>query len=59
MNLYAELQINPRNITSYRNLSEYYSSIGKENEAKAFLELIQRKFHGNDPNLDEKQQPNY
>lgn len=53
--LYADLQINPRNKAAYRRLIDYYESIGMENEAKAFEELIERKFNDNDSHPDEKQ----
>jgi hypothetical protein len=52
--LYADLQINPRNKAAYRRLVDYYESIGMENEAKAFEELIERKFNDNDSHPDKK-----
>lgn len=52
--LYADLQINPRNKAAYRRLIDYYESIGMENEAKAFEELIERKFNDNDSHPDKK-----
>jgi hypothetical protein len=53
--LYADLQINPRNKAAYRRLVDYYESIGMDNEAKAFKDLIERKFNDNSANSDEKQ----
>jgi len=55
VNLYAQLQLNPRNVAVYRQLAEYYRSVGKTNEADAFLELIRRKFHADDPASHEEQ----
>jgi hypothetical protein len=55
MNLYAQLQINPRNIVIYREIAEYYRKNNKVNEAEAFIELIRKKFHANDSSIDKKQ----
>ena len=53
--LYAELQINPRNIKAYRGLAEHYKNCNMENEHQAFLELIDRKFNDHNPNPDQEQ----
>lgn len=58
MNLYAQLQINPRNIVIYREIAEYYRKNNKTNEADAFIELIRKKFHANDSSIDQKQLTN-
>ena len=54
--LYAEIQVNPRNIVAYRQLAEYYKSCNRSNEAEAFLELIKRISDADDSNINEKQQ---
>lgn len=58
MNLYAELQINPRSIVSYRKISDYYAKINMTNEAEAFLELIRKKFNVDNPSIDKEQSAN-
>lgn len=54
-NLYHELQLNPRNKVAYREISEYYRSLGMTNEAEAFLELIRKKFDADHTDSDPKQ----
>lgn len=54
-NLYADLQANPYSKSAYRKLAEHYKSIGMNNEAEAFLELIRRKFDAHSTNADEEQ----
>ena len=49
---YAELQMNPRNITAYRDLIEHYEGQNMLNEAEAFRQLIKRKFDADNPNAD-------
>lgn len=52
----AEIQANPRSVAAYRQFAKYFSSIGKNNEAKAILMLIEKKIYGpNDPNNNSKQ----
>lgn len=58
INLYSELQLNPKSQATYRKLYEYYKSIGMLNEAEAYKDLISRKFNDNDPDIDEKQRKN-
>ena len=52
--LYSELQMNPRNIGVYRQIVDYYKSCNKTEEAEAFEELIKKKFHVNHTNPDQK-----
>ncbi len=54
MKLFADLQVNPRNLTAYRKLAEHYRSLGMTNEAEAFSELIRKKFDADDPHSDEE-----
>jgi hypothetical protein len=54
MNLFAELQRNPRNQKAYRDLRAYYLQIGMLNEADAFTELIRKKFDES-PNSNSQQ----
>lgn len=54
VNLYSELQNNPRNVAVYRQVAEHYKSCNRHNEAQAFLELIERKY-ANSPSVDEEQ----
>jgi hypothetical protein len=53
--LYSELQLNPRSASVYRNLLEYYKNKNMLNEAKAFEELIKKKFNVNNSLTYEKQ----
>lgn len=53
-NLYAELQLNPRNQTAYRKLADHYKAIGMLNEAQAFLELIGKKFNVDSADLNQE-----
>ena len=53
--LYAELQTNPRNAAAYRQIVEHYKSCNRPDEAEAFEELIKRKFHANHSNPNPKQ----
>lgn len=53
-NLYAELQMNPLSLATYRKLSDYYKKIGKMNESEAFLEIIKKKSNAKDTNSDKK-----
>lgn len=53
--LYAELQLNPRSKDAYRKIMDHYLKLGMTNEAKAFEELIEKKFHVN-RTLDNKEQ---
>lgn len=55
MELYSELQSNPRNQAIYGKLVEHYKVHNMLNEADAFLELIRKKFHADRPSVDEKQ----
>ena len=55
INLYADLQANPYSKSAYRKLAEHYKSVGMNNEAEAFLELIRRKFDADSANADEEQ----
>ncbi len=57
--LYAELQLNPRCKVAYRKILEHYQQLGMSNEAKAFEELIEKKFHADSSNTDEKQRENH
>ena len=54
VNLYAELQTNPRSVSVYRRLAEYYKSCNRHNEAQSFMELIERKY-ANSPLVDKEQ----
>lgn len=54
LNLYASLQINPRNKESYRQIYEFYKSLKMENEANAFKKLIEKKFDDNNANINKK-----
>jgi hypothetical protein len=54
LNLYAQLQINPRNQECYRQILEFYRSIKMENEANAFKKLIEKKFNDNSPHIDKE-----
>lgn len=58
LNLHAELQSNPKGIAIYRKLAQEYQRLGMENESKAFLELIRRKFNDNNSNADQEQRKN-
>jgi hypothetical protein len=59
MKLYAELQLRPRGLTTYRKLADYYREIGMANESEAFLELIRKKFDGHSSHPDEEQRQNH
>lgn len=54
LNLYANLQINPRNKESYRQIYEFYKSLKMENEANAFKKLIEKKFYDHSTDTDKK-----
>lgn len=54
-NLYNELQLNPRNKTTYRKLLQYYAQLGRLNEADAFADLIRKKFDVDHSLIDQKQ----
>lgn len=54
LNLYANLQINPRNKECYRQIVEFYKSLNMLNEANAFEKLIEKKFNDNSTHSDEK-----
>lgn len=54
--IYAEIQINPRNIVAYRQLAEHYKNCNRPNEADAFLELIRRMWDADSANTHKKQQ---
>lgn len=54
-NLYADLQLNPRSIATYRDLSNEYRLAGMNNEADAFLELMRKKFNEINSSVNEKQ----
>ena len=43
--LYADLQLNPDSYATYKNISKYYKSIGKEEICLAFEHLIETKFN--------------
>lgn len=58
INLYANLQINPKNIEAYRKLSEYYLSVGMQNESEAFMKLVE-KLNDNGPHPDQEQLDNH
>ena len=45
VSLYAELQTNSRSQSAYKKISEYYRNQNRINEAIAFEELIEAKFH--------------
>jgi hypothetical protein len=53
--LYAELQTNTRNVAVYRQIVDHYKNCNRLDEAEAFEELVQRKFHANRPNSNPKQ----
>lgn len=53
LKLYAELQLNPKSIATYRKLVEYYKSCKMENEAKAF-EAIIKELSNDSPNNKEQ-----
>lgn len=42
-NLYAEIQANPKNLNAYRSLIKHYKQQGMDNEASAFMMLIDKK----------------
>lgn len=50
--LYAELQKNPKSVVLYRQLMDYYKSINQTNESEAFQELIQKQFYDNNTDID-------
>ena len=52
LNLYAELQKNPQNKVAYRQLAEHYDKINRPNEAKAFRDLIEKRFNAHHPSAD-------
>ena len=54
-NLYAELQLNPRSVATYRDLANEYRLIGMNNEAEAIIELIKKKFDEINTSTDQKQ----
>ena len=54
--IYAEIQINPRNIVAYRQLVEHYKICNMPNEAEAFQELIQRISDVDGTDINEEQQ---
>jgi hypothetical protein len=54
LNLYAEIQVNPRSQVAYRRLADYYEAQGQLNEAQAFRDLAKR-LHDNSPPSDEEQ----
>ena len=55
INLFAELLANPRSVADYRKLIEQYKICNLNNEAKAFEQLVQRKFNGNSTSTDKEQ----
>lgn len=55
INLYAELQINPKNTRVYRKLLGYYLSQNDTQKAKAFENLMKEKFGSNNIHSDQKQ----
>jgi|688.fasta_scaffold33908_7 hypothetical protein len=57
-NLYATLQTNPRSKDVYRKLKEKYELLGMLNEAKAFQELIEKKFNADSSNNHKEQSKN-
>ena len=52
MDLYAELQLNPRNLVVYRKLVAAYRSQNMKNEADAFDELIHKKYNVKNPDIN-------
>lgn len=58
VNLYSELQLNPRSKDVYRKIKEEYDRLGMKNESEAFEMLIKKKFHDNSTDIDEKQSKN-
>lgn len=54
INLYADLQANPRSKETYRKIKEYYESLGMKNESEAFEELIERKFNVDNTSINKK-----
>lgn len=52
--LYAELQTNPRNTSIYEKIANYYRTQKMENEANAFLELIEKKTNANSTHIDKQ-----
>lgn len=56
-NLFAELQVNPRSVATYRKLVDHYKNCNLLNEAEAFEELIKRKFHADSPTSHQEQLP--
>jgi intergrase/recombinase len=57
LNLYAEVQANPRNINAYRNIIKYYKKRGMFNEAEAFNMLVEEIMHGSDSSNSDEEQP--
>lgn len=57
--IYAEIQINPRNIVAYRQLAQYYKNSNRNNESEAFLELIRQISNVDNPNIDQEQPTNH
>ena len=55
INLYAKLQLNPRGYAIYSQISDFYQSMGMENEAEAFKELIRKKFNDSNSDVDQEQ----
>jgi intergrase/recombinase len=57
LNLYAEVQSNPRNTNAYRSIIKYYRKRGMLNEASAFEMLVEEILHESDSNSSDKEQP--
>ena len=51
LNLYAEIQANPRNLNAYRYLIKYYKQHGMDNEAEAFAILVEEKTKNGSNNI--------
>jgi len=58
LNLFADLQANPKNKATYHKLIDHYKLSGLNNEAEAFEELMRKKFDDNPDTNQEQRQDN-
>ncbi len=57
LKLYADLQLNPNSIATYRKLADFYKNQNMSNEQVAFEALI-RKMLNDSPNHPERREDN-
>lgn len=53
--LMAEIQANPASLKAYLKVIAYYTHLGMHNEAKAFTDMIAKRFNDNGTNPDPQQ----